>query len=292
MSDEVVAATEQLDPATKVLIEAASEQYGAELGRSVLSDEGRRALRGERRAWHLLRRHGDGSLAYAQLRDLSEFLELEVLADRLDGLILESVRRIARQAGLPLHCWLHGLDTIDRAPAEGFELRRALRRLERSLPAPAPGPPPDGVMLRPFSPASDEEAFLDINAASFADHPDQGALDLAALRSREAEDWFDPNCFLLAEQEGRLLGFCWDKFHDEPRGRAGEIYVIGVAPEAVGRGLGRLLLRAGLALMSDRGVDRAFLYVEDDNEAALRLYESEGFHLVWFDALFEVALEN
>jgi mycothiol synthase len=108
----------------------------------------------------------------------------------------------------------------------------------------------------------------------------------AELDAMTEEAWFDPSGFLLAERAGDLLGFCWTKLHRDPWGAVGEIYVIGVDPAAAGIGLGRHLLRAGLAHMAVRGIKTAMLYVESDNEPALRLYAAEGFELEWRDALF------
>jgi mycothiol synthase len=88
-----------------------------------------------------------------------------------------------------------------------------------------------------------------------------------------------------------VLGFCWVKVHEDPWGRAGEIYVIGVGPDATGRGLGRVLLRRGLDAMAAAGLTEAFLYVENDNTPALGLYAAEGFEVAWFDALFEVVAD-
>src|SRR5690606_10535850 len=114
---------------------------------------------------------------------------------------------------------------------------------------------PAGVRLRPFRPGADEPAWRSLNARAFADHPEQGRWTLADLRLRMAEPWFDPAGFLLAEREtdGRLLGFHWTKVHaKDPSSTGGEpapigeVYVLGVDPQAQGLGLGRALTLAGL----------------------------------------------
>jgi len=53
--------------------------------------------------------------------------------------------------------------------------------------------------------------------------------------------------------------------------------VVGVSPEWSGHGLGRRLMTAGLERLRRRGAARATLYVEADNEPAVRLYRSIGF---------------
>lgn len=72
-----------------------------------------------------------------------------------------------------------------------------------------------------------------------------------------------------------LVGYDWLKI--EPGSSTGEIYVLGIAPEAAGRGLGRALLGAGLARMVERSCTAADLYVEAENRAAVALYRSLGF---------------
>ena len=152
-----------------------------------------------------------------------------------------------------------------------------------------PDPPtlPAGVRIRTFVPGQDEAAFLGVNARAFAWHPEQGRLDLVELRAEMAQDWFDPAGFFLAvtddasEPSGdRLLGFHWTKVHESVPGLpgpAGEIYVLGVDPAAGVRGLGGPLTSVGLAYLLARGLNTVMLYVEGDNERAVRLYERFGF---------------
>ena len=62
---------------------------------------------------------------------------------------------------------------------------------------------PAGVTIRTFRPGQDEAAWLAVNAAAFANHPEQGAVTAADLAERMAEPWFDPDGFFVAERDGR-----------------------------------------------------------------------------------------
>jgi mycothiol synthase len=194
-----------------------------------------------------------------------------------------------------LRLWAHGDHPSASALALslGFERYRVLWQMRRSLYAPVPAPAlPEGVRIRPFEPGVDDEAWVALNAAAFADHPDQGRWTLNDLRVRLREPWFHAPGFLLAEREadGELLGFHWTKVHGEvhthplPDNAAphahepiGEVYVLGVAPAAHGTGLGAALTLAGLRHLRAQGLDQAMLYVDESNTRAIRLYEKLGF---------------
>ncbi len=63
------------------------------------------------------------------------------------------------------------------------------------------------------------------------------------------------------------------------RGPRAEIHTLGVDPACQRRGIGRALLR-GLLASADALRASVSLDVRTDNEAAIRLYESEGFTIV------------
>jgi mycothiol synthase len=161
----------------------------------------------------------------------------------------------------------------------GFEPVRRLLHLHRHMRGTMAERHVDGVSLRAFDAARDESAWLEANARAFASHPEQGHWSLDDLRARTTQPWFDAGDFLLAESDGRIVGFNWLKIEERPNeGVVGEIYVIGVDPEHQGRGIGAMLLAGGLRRMREREVDVAAIYVDETNSAAVALYESMGFH--------------
>jgi mycothiol synthase len=146
--------------------------------------------------------------------------------------------------------------------------------MRRSLADRVTSPSPGGdFQVRSFLPG-DEAELLRVNAAAFADHPEQGRMDAAELTERMSEPWFDPAGLLVADSGDGLLGFHWTKRHSAS---LGEVYVVGIDPAAQGIGLGKTLVDAGLRHLRDRGADDVLLYVESDNLPAVRLYEGLGF---------------
>jgi mycothiol synthase len=99
-------------------------------------------------------------------------------------------------------------------------------------------------------------------------------MTLDDLRAREADDWFSgDDLLLLRDDSGQLAGSCWLKVE----GDTGEFYAVAVRPDLQGRGLGGVLMRAGTARLTGRGLSAAALYVEGDNAPALALYRRSGF---------------
>ena len=185
--------------------------------------------------------------------------------------------------GRAMRLWAHGdlPAAAGLARSAGFTRVRALWQMRRSLGDPiAPPVFPPGITLRTFVPGRDEQEWLGVNRRAFADHPEQGSWTSEDLRLREDEPWFDPAGFFLAVRDGHMAGFHWTKVHPaapSTRGRIGEVYVLGIDPGEQGGGLGRALTLAGLRYLRDRGLAQVMLYVEEDNAAAIRLYQSLGF---------------
>lgn len=188
------------------------------------------------------------------------------------------------RAGGRLRLWAHGDHPSASALAVGlgFDRARVLLQLRRSLYTPLDEVVlPEGVTLRAFRPGDDDAAWLAVNAAAFADHPEQGRWTLDDLRVRLREPWFDPEGFLLAFRGDDLVGFHWTKIHGDVEDHAhepiGEVYVLGVAPGAHGGGLGRALTLAGLWHLRSRGLAQVMLYVDEENRRAVALYQRLGF---------------
>ena len=171
------------------------------------------------------------------------------------------------------------------ALAMGLEPVRSLHVMGRSL---VDGPPwpaaavPERYSVRPFEPRRDEDAWIAVNAAAFASHPEQGALTRRELEQRMAQPWWDPEGFILivdgsaTDDHDRIAAFHWTKV-DPPNGDTGEVYVVGVSPDRQGEGLGTAVTILGLDHLRARGLRDVILYVDEDNVAAIRTYAGLGF---------------
>ena len=200
---------------------------------------------------------------------------------------------LAGASGHGVRLWAHGdlPGAAALAGKSGFSRIRALLQLRMSLAAaPAIDPVfPAGVTVRTFRPGADEAAWLAVNHRAFAHHPEQGSWTMDDVRLREAEPWFDPNGFFLAERDGRLAGFHWTKVHQPEAGAGapiGEVYVVGVDPGQQGGGLGKALTLAGLAHLRGLGLAEVMLYVDEDNTAAVKMYTALGFELWSTDVMY------
>jgi len=237
--------------------------------------------------------YDDGRLlAYAQLDQSRARADVaaECVVDpdhRRAGWASAVVRRaLAEAAGAPMLLWSHGDHPGAARLAErlGFRRVRDLWLLGRELDGDAAALPavrlPAGVTVRSFAPGQDEEEWLALNARAFADHPEQGAMDPGDLAARTGSGWFDPAGFFLAERSSedgdRLVGFHWTKVHERPA-PAGEVYVVGLHPDAQGTGLGLALTVTGLAHLAALGLPIVLLYADETNAGAVRMYERLGF---------------
>jgi mycothiol synthase len=272
---------EQTEAVLALLAEAARTD-----GQQAVSEQGRLQLRGGERdgVSHLLLSVDGELVGYAQLEDTDPVeppaAELVVHpSHRGNGHGRALGSALLAASGKRLRVWAHGGHSAARHLAQvlGLTLFRELRQMRRPLAdLDLPDPVlPDGVTVRTFVPGRDDAAWLAVNAAAFAHHPEQGSLTQRDLDDRKAEAWFDPEGFFLAEKEGRLVGFHWTKVHAAER--LGEVYVLGVSPDAQGGGLGRSLTTIGLRHLAGRGLPTAMLYVDADNKAAVSVYERLGF---------------
>jgi mycothiol synthase len=301
---DAVVVVGSVDGGQRAAVGALLEAAAGTDGRAAVSEQGRLALRGPqgevggeaaqagvvagRREGtrHLLQYDGAALVGYGQV-DAAGTAELVVdPARRGEGygralagaVVATGARQVWAHGGLPAARHLAG--------ALGMVLVRELRQMRRALPVEdIRADLPEGVELRTFVPGADEDAWLALNAAAFAHHPEQGGWTRQDLADRMAEPWFDPDGFFLATRAGKPVGFHWTKVEND----VGEVYVVGVDPSEQGSGLGRALTAVGLRhLGGARGLGTVLLYVDADNPAAVRVYERLGFTVHEVDLMYRV----
>jgi mycothiol synthase len=215
-------------------------------------------------------------------------------------LLDEATSAVGRAGGGLIYLWVHRVEKADQTLAYelGWGIQRELAFMTRQLTSQPPTAVlPEGVELRTYQGSADDQAFLEVNNAAFAAHPENGNWSAADFAERRALHWFEPEDLLMAWRDDKLLGFHWTKWHGHESDEVpahepvGEVYVLAIRPRAQGLGLGRALLQAGVRHLHDRGCREAVLYVDCANTPAVRLYESEHFTYRYRDVCYERWIE-
>ncbi len=176
----------------------------------------------------------------------------------------------------------------DREPAAGFiaalgfTYHSSLWQFELAPSVDVPAPAfPDDVVVRSFLPGSDLSMFVALANDTFRDHPTPLTFSEKGVAHVHAMPDFDPGGILLVSPHDQPdLPIGWAKAEHELTEagvRRGHIAFVGLLPEWRGRGIGRELLRWGIAYTRGAGAGAIELAVEAMNERALELYRRTGF---------------
>lgn len=233
--------------------------------------------------------------------------------------------------GAGLQVWAHGQLPAARTIAEKQQLQIVRHLLVMSLTGAGlqksaePGAAPAGFVAADYTESVDrfgvdhvENSWVEANNQAFSWHPEQGGWDRDRLHRAMEAEWFDPQDVILlwdndaavgVDKHPALAGFHWTKWHGaagdgaqddasensaEANGEAyaGEVYVIALASAYQGRGLSGHLLRLGIKQMVNKGATNVILYVEKDNESAVRVYEKSGFDIAENHVVYASSSEN
>ena len=294
MADQTsIVLADRLSPEQTGAVEDLVARAARSDGFSALNEAALLGLRHGEQLTHLVAtedRHGRAAtVGYAQLRrgDDHDVAALVVSpAARGHGVGSRLLEAMQLRADGRLRIWATADTPAARALAgrHGLQPVRRLLIMRRSLEAPLTAPPvPPGVVIRPFRRGEDEDAWVEVNRRAFATHPEQGSVTRGDFELRTAEPWFEADGLIVAERAGVMVGFHWTKQHPD---QLGEVYVLGVDPSAGIKGLGGVLLVAGLEYLRSRGNREVELYVESDNDPALRLYHRFDFAVTSADVMY------
>ena len=267
---------------------------------------------GDRRIIHLIAQNGNQKIVGYGHLDTTDLVagpsgELVVHPEfRLKGIATEIISEIKKLIkGQSLRLWSHGdiPHAQEFAKKLGFDSVRNVIQMRRSLFSPIkPFNIPANYKLKQFDPQVDVDKFLNLNKACFVDLPDQSSWTKKDVELRISENWFSAKGFvLLINSNEEVVGFCWTKVHgqdhahneddghqhlDHGHDPIGEIYVLGVHPQEHRKGLGKALTLWGLNHLRRSGLDSAMLYVDSNNQKAIKLYEELGFGFWGLDRLY------
>ena len=131
---------------------------------------------------------------------------------------------------------------------------------------------PDGYRLRSMRGPADIEARVAVHRAAFA--PSKMTVEKYQILVKQ--DHYDWSRDLVVEApDGSFAAFamCWA----DGVGSVGEFEPVGVHPDHQRRGLGRVVMRAGLHFLREIGIRDAIVFSLRSNAASEALYRSAGF---------------
>lgn len=202
-----------------------------------------------------------------------------------------AARAIARARGddaLQLHVPPHLPASRAFARSLGMSYRSSMWQFELTMAAAATVPAaafPDDVVVRHWDDAIDIDyvAWTAFMTATFEGHPTHMNWTPAIVEHVHGTPDFDASGILIVAERvdpTRFVAFTRLEMETTPTETLGEVGLIGVLPAWRGLGLGRELLRWGVAELRERAADRIILAVEAANERATGLYRAHGFRPV------------
>lgn len=124
------------------------------------------------------------------------------------------------------------------------------------------------ITIRPFEP-QDRQAIISLWAEAFPDDPPWNA-PAAMLRAKED---FQPGGLLVGVNETAVVAVVMAGYD----GHRGWINALAVAAPCRGRGYGKAMLQAAVALLEGQGAVKVNLQIRGDNTRLEGFYQSCGF---------------
>ena len=262
---------------------------------------------GDKSDSHLVITENEKIIGYAHLdqTDLVAGPAVELVVDpehRQSGIGNQLLNEAIKICGQKLRLWSHGdLPAASKlAIANNFIKVRTVIQMSKALgEITAISDIDNAITIRTFLPGLDSDNWLSLNNKAFTNHPEQGNWSINDLNLRLKEDWFDEKGFFIAEKQNLMVGSTWTKIHgatshqhdgedshDHPA--IGEIYITAVDPSFNRVGVGKALTTTALNYLKYQGLNQVILYVDEENKAAINLYQSLGFKEFGKDLLFKL----
>ncbi|MEI6710065.1 MAG: GNAT family N-acetyltransferase [Actinomycetota bacterium] len=265
---------DQLSGSERLAVLQLLNEIEGDLHRAPIDESARRMVLHGRPASYWLKESSEGITNFAVV-----FGSDPSIGEMAGGLLDPDLKDLVTAKFPHLHWWVRG----EQVGSQGVP-ERTLLMMGAPLPAELLDINTD-LVIRPFNAETDLDTWLGHNNAAFADHPEQGTWKRDDLIERLDEPWFDPSGFLVVLKGEEMVASVWTKILELNPAREGEIYVLWVASEHQGKGLGAVALTAGLRNLQLKGTKRAVLFVEETNDSATSLYESYGFKIERLDQL-------
>ncbi len=134
----------------------------------------------------------------------------------------------------------------------------------------------------------EEDKLTEIQNRSFADTWGYNPNTREGIIYRLNLSHCPPEDVILTPDGDKPIAYCWTRIKEETTDRGtnkGHIYMLGVAPEYRGKGIGKQMLLAGLSYLKSKDIEVIELTVDSENIAACALYHSVGFW-VWSTSLW------
>lgn len=145
---------------------------------------------------------------------------------------------------------------------------------------------PDGYILRPLDAEKDLDQRAGAQSDAFAGQPEPGEWALENIH--RFVTWYqgrDDLDLVAVSATGEIASFA--VFLIDPLTGMGELDPVGTRASHQRQGLSKAVLLSGLQYMKSKGMNHACVRTGVDNAAAIRTYESVGFHVV--DHLYRYA---
>lgn len=148
------------------------------------------------------------------------------------------------------------------------------------------------LSIRSFAKGRDEEVFVRIFNACFADYDDIRSMTLEEMKKTQNAPSYSSEGAFIAEWNREPAGMV-DAYVDKQRDdRKGFIQSLAVLPEYRRKGIGKRLVEKALESLRHRGMKAVEAWAQSDREGCTHLFESFGFTQARITSMMKRSLEN